>query len=79
MITKEVIGSNSGICVVKSINFTSVGTTQYSFNEIPYPVESDLGKFLQVDSNHNFVWQEAAMKTYNAEGKNYIIGSLNPA
>ena len=65
--------------IVKSINFTSVGTTQYSFNEIPYPVESDLGKFLQVDSNHNFVWQEAAMKTYNAEGKNYIIGSLNPA
>ena len=65
--------------IVKSINFTSVGTTQYSFNEIPYPVESDLGKFLQVDSNHNFVWQEAAMKTYNAESKNYIIGSLNPA
>ena len=65
--------------IVKSINFTSVGTTQYSFNEIPYPVEADLGKFLQVDSNHNFVWQEAAMKTYNAEGKNYIIGSLNPA
>lgn len=65
--------------IVKSINFTSVGTTRYSFNEIPYPVDSDLGKFLQVDSSHNFVWQEAAMKTYNAEGKNYIIGSLDPS
>lgn len=65
--------------IVKTINFTSVGTTNYSFNEIPYPVESDFGKFLQVDSNNNFVWQEAAMKTYNAEGKNYIIGSLDPA
>ena len=65
--------------IVKSINFTSVGTTRYSFNEIPYPVESDRGKFLQVDSDNNFVWQEAAMKTYNAEGKNYIIGSLDPS
>lgn len=65
--------------IVKSINFTSVGTTRYSFNEIPYPVESDLGKFLQVDADNNFVWQDAAMKTYNAEEKNYIIGSLNPA
>ena len=65
--------------IVKSINFTSVGTTRYSFNEIPYPEKPDLGKFLQVDANNNFVWQEAAMKTYNAEDKNYVIGSLDPA
>ena len=65
--------------IVKNINFTSVGQTRYSFNEIPYPVESDFGKFLQVDSNNNFVWNEAAMKTYNAEEKNYILGTIEPA
>lgn len=65
--------------IVKSVNFTSVGTHRYSFNEIPYPEIKDFGKFLKYDgSNNMFTWEEAAMRTYNAEAKNYIIGATAP-